>query len=211
MKKAFLSILFNFLIIIIISSITVSSVVLGLFYNDSRKLNKDIQKKLDEVTLERDKLASIADESQTSLQRKIDNLENEIGFLRKENKELQNKSIDGYGKISGKITAIVREDVGVSEYQVVCAQNVDNENQIYCVGVSSLKANYVLLVPEGQYIVFTTPISSDTIGSDLRAYYTEYVACLQSNEEKCKDNDEIKIVNVKEGELTSNIDPLDII
>jgi hypothetical protein len=211
MKKRLLKIFLKLLIFLFVASLIASSVVLALLFNDARKEKNNLANKLSEVVQERDRLASTADESQTSLQKKIDDLEREVDSLKSENAKLKNTSISGFGKIKGKVTPIVIDGENFSEYQVVCAQDVEVESRLYCVGVSSLKGEYTLLIPEGQYIVFATPINANTIGSSLRVYYTEYVACLRSEESKCQDNDEIKIVNVLEGKVVEGVDPLDIV
>lgn len=124
--------------------------------------------------------------------------------------QVETEQKDGYGEVKGSILPFVTAGAGFNQYQRVCAESVANTNIQYCVSVSAIQKDYILVVPEGEYNIFAT-IQSDIVDSG-RAYYTKFVECTKGAEgEKCSESlsqEKIKIT-VESGGVVENIDPAD--
>ena len=124
--------------------------------------------------------------------------------------QIETEQKDGYGEIKGSILPFVTSGAGFNQYQRVCAESMTNKNVQYCVSVSAIQKDYVLVVPEGEYNVFAT-IQSDVVDSG-RAYYTKFVECTKGAEgEKCAESlsGEKMLIKVESGGIVENIDPAD--
>lgn len=123
--------------------------------------------------------------------------------------QVETEQKDGYGEIRGSILPFVTEKQGLNQYQRVCAESVANRKVQYCVTVSSIQKDYVLVVPEGEYHVFATFADNPEVG---KAYYTEFVECSQgaegSNCAESLSNEKVN-VSVASGGVILNIDPAD--
>jgi len=157
---------------------------------------------------------------------KVDNLKsnnnelnNQITALKDQNSSMQTKidnfQKNGYGEIDGKISGqVILNDNNVSQYQNVCAENINNTNLQYCQNVSTINQNFILLVPAGTYRVYARILNKDKIViPTYHASYTEYVKCI---DEKAIDQCDIKLskniinISVKPGEKNININPVDL-
>lgn len=175
----------------------------GLYSQAQENLNKSSQQ--NQVTI-------------GNLQQSFNDLNTEITKLKSDNADLQAKldqqAKDGYGEINGKISGqIVVGDNTLSQYQMVCAQNVSNTNLQYCVNVSAIAQNYALVLPAGTYQVFARVLDKNNqVTLNYKASYTEYVKCVtEKAADQCDVNLSKNIINVevKSGAKVSNVNPID--
>ncbi len=139
-----------------------------------------------------------------------------IADLRSENDLLKRQLGDlegtGDGQISGKIYPFVTEETGFIQYQLVCAASITNVNLIYCASVSTLSQSYELNVPTGTYQVYATlyPTPQNDTLADKRAYYTEYISCVQTkSESECDSKKNAPVqVKVEAGQAIKDVDPI---
>lgn len=199
MKKRLLNWAFKLLIVLIFASLTISVVVLSMALYETYNTKKDLEKEL-----------SYADESQSSYQGTVDEFEDQIESLTKQNERLMSISRENTGVIRGEVAQIITESGSLGDYQIVCAQSTTNSSELYCVSIPSVKKAYSLIVPVGTYIVFATPLDSSTLGTKNKAYYSEFVKCLQSsNECDSKKNTPVNL-KIEEGSSIENVDPVDL-
>lgn len=135
------------------------------------------------------------------------NAEKEIEDLKA---KIENGEKTGLGLIQGAILPFVTNQNGLRQYQMVCAELIDNTNKQYCITVSAIQKKYSLNLPEGNYNVFATVLNSEEYTD--KAYYTEFVVC--SNTEKntaCAESLREKKVTVKveTDKTVENVDPVD--
>lgn len=173
-------------------------------YNSAREsLNKDNQSK--QITID-------------DLKSEFQELSAKVTTLTKENEslkaELGNPSFEGQGTITGKIFPFITADnENFIQYQRVCAESVTNTSIQICRTVSTIQQSYSLIVPQGTYQVYAELFPAPKPNSPYagkKAYYTEFIACVQQEaEDKCdaKKNSAVK-VEVKTGQTISNIDPI---
>jgi hypothetical protein len=140
------------------------------------------------------------------LKSEIESQNGEIDNLRK---QMEDETRDGYGEIKGSILPVVVKDGGLNLYQRVCAEHKDNANQQYCVTVSSIKKDYSLILPTGEYYVFAEILGSEELLNE-KAYFTEFVQCNQSGNVQCSDSlsDKKVLVNVTSAAVIEKIDPV---
>lgn len=120
-----------------------------------------------------------------------------------------------YGQITGEILPFVTGGTSISQYQLVCAENVNSTNQIYCVSVSAARKEFNLIAPVGDYYVYAQ-IQGSNLSENLKnykAYYTEYAKCENNraaNSKECAstlNNRKAKVI-VENGKNTSEINPI---
>lgn len=139
--------------------------------------------------------------------KKIDELELQIEELKT---KIESSEKTGLGLIQGSILPFVTNQNGLRQYQMVCAELVDNSNKQYCVSVSAIQKKYSLNLPEGDYYVFATVLNNPEYTE--KAYYTEFVVCSNSEEnktcsEKLRDNK--VVIKVQADKKVENVDPVD--
>ncbi len=151
-----------------------------------------------------------------NLQQSFNELNQEVASLKAENlslkaeKEKQVK--EGYGEIDGKVFPFIVGDKSFSQYQLVCAQNIANTNLQYCVSVSAIEQKYTLFVPAGSYQVFSRIVTTDTKIAAYRAFYSEFIQCVQEKGTgACDSKLSAKVITIKvdSGKTVNNIDPID--
>ena len=117
------------------------------------------------------------------------------------------------GQISGKISGqIIISSSNISQYQLICAINVDNTNLKYCLTVSSVQQKFLLSLPEGSYNLVAQGL--DGAGNPIvgfKGYYTEYVQCNILGSGKCDSALSKKNISlvVKSNIVLKNVDPID--
>lgn len=210
MKKRLLNWTFKFVIALIFASLTVSVVVLSMALYDTYNTKKDLQNELKQIEESKNELASTADESQSSYQSTVDELEDEVESLTKQNESLASIARENTGVISGEVAQIITPSEDIGDFQIVCAQSSNNSKQLFCVSIPSVKKSFSIVVPVGKYFVFASPLDLDTIGTKNKAYYTEYVQCLQSSSDCDSKKDNPVELSVAEGSLIDNIAPIDL-
>ncbi len=154
-----------------------------------------------------------------SLQQSFNDLNNEVSQLKQKNSDLQatmdKQSKEGYGEIDGKVSGqIVLGENNLSQYQMVCAENINNRSLQYCVSVSAISQNYALIVPAGTYQVYARVLDKDNklAMPNYKASYSEYVKCVvEKSADQCDPKLSKTIINieVKAGEKAVNINPID--
>jgi len=150
---------------------------------------------------------------------KINELDNELNSLRTKNNELENTvkeyQKDGEGIIEGKILGqIVLGQDNLSQFQLVCAQNTANVNEIYCKSVSAITQTFEISLPAGIYTVYSKVLSKDNqiVLETYSGKYTDYVKCLT---EKASPNCDVNLskkqitIEVKPMQKIVNINPVD--
>lgn len=149
-----------------------------------------------------------------SLAQEIDKRDQDLGDLESQIEDLKTKIENGektgLGLIQGAILPFVTSQNGLRQYQMVCAELVDNSNKQYCVSVSAIQKKYSLNLPEGDYYVFATVLNNPEYTE--KAYYTEFVVCSNSEEnktcsEKLRENK--VVVKVQADKTVENVDPVD--
>lgn len=197
--------------VLLVTSLTMSTVILALALYDTNDTKNDLQDEFEQIEQSKNDLASDADQSQTSYQSTVDDLEDQIQSLKLQNEELESIALAGFGEITGEVAQIIFEEGDLGKNQLVCAQDTSNDSRLFCVSIPSVKKSYRLVVPSGTYSVFATPFSEDTVGTSNKAFYTAFVECLQSDSSNCDENDNSPVpVTVSEGEVLQNIDPIDL-
>jgi hypothetical protein len=141
----------------------------------------------------------------SELKSEIQSQNTEIDNLKKQT-EADKK--EGYGEIRGSILSFVASDGGLNLYQRVCAELKENANLQYCLTVSSIKKDFSLLVPAGEYYVYAEVIGS-TEFANTKAYYTEFVKCTQDGGVQCSESlsDKKVLISVTSGSVKDDVDP----
>lgn len=206
--KALLIIMYPILIVVLI----VLVVVLIQQTNENRKAYKAYENLHSELNIPVDKKDSAVDGINQVKDFAIA-LRNEFVSAQDEIKSLENQveteQKDGYGEIRGSILPFVTSGTGFNQYQRVCAESVENKNIQYCVSVSAIQEDFVLVVPEGQYYVFSTIQNNPELG---QAYYTKYIECSNGAEgQTCTESlsKENVTINIESGGTVLGVDPAD--
>lgn len=149
-----------------------------------------------------------------TLAQEIDKRDQKVGELESQIEDLKTKiesgEKTGLGLIQGAILPFVTSQNGLRQYQMVCAELVDNSNKQYCVSVSAIQKKYSLNLPEGNYYVFATVLNNPEYTE--KAYYTEFVVCSNSEENKtCSEKLRANkvVVKVQADKTVENVDPVD--
>jgi cell division protein FtsL len=201
---------------LILIALVVSLVFNYMQLQEINKINETFKQAQTQLNAEnQDKTVTIDDLRQefTNLNDRIKALDSENARLKQEVALLQDK---GQGAVSGKIFPVVaNSQQGFSQYQQVCASLASNSKIQYCRTVSALEQNYSLSLPAGEYQVYAQLFPQPNADSSLfgaKAYYSEYVACVQSKDASRCDEKRLtapRAVTVKVGETTLNVDPID--
>lgn len=152
------------------------------------------------------------------LRTEFTNLTNEVKSLRDENRLLEQQILDlkitGYGTITGKIFPFITSgSQSFRQYQRVCAELVSNTNLQFCRTVSAIDQEFSLSVPAGDYTVyaevFPNPEANEAFAG-YKAYYTEYIKCLQSTTNDTCDSSKSNpsIIEVTAGEIINGTNPV---
>ena len=155
-----------------------------------------------------------------NLQSSFKELNKQVSTLKEENENLTKElnKFKSLGTINGRIVAFVSttQDNSLSQFQMICAERVENRNQKYCITASSLVGEYSLLIPNGKYYVTSTLLLDDGKHSNIVAKYTNYVKCINENRnsqqtDKCNTVDSnLAEVIIESGSVVNNINPIDI-
>jgi len=202
---------------IIFFVIAVSATVVFLIqtkrYNDLNNDYQSLKNNLSQSNSDTQSQVGNLSNTNNELKDQITKLQDENNILKT---QLENFNKTGYGEIDGKISGqiIVGGNSNVSQYQLVCAENVNNRNLEYCMSVSSLTQNFSLMLPQGTYQVSARVLANDkTLLTNYKAYYTDYIKCINSqNSDQCDTTKLSKVitnVEVKSGSKVANINPID--
>lgn len=172
------------------------------FQQATTELNQETQNR--ELTIE-------------NLKQEFNLLNSQVATLRAENNQLrqglERMQIDGYGAITGKLVPVITGGSdGLSQYQQVCAESVQNPNVKVCRTIAAIQQGYVLNVPVGVYRVYSEIYPNTETTTKLRAYFTEFAQCVQTGDAaRCKSSEQNKPVSieVKAGSTINNVDPVD--
>jgi predicted Holliday junction resolvase-like endonuclease len=159
------------------------------------------------------------EENQTtieSLEKSFQNMKNENESLKKQvseyEEELKKQEIEGFGKINGEILPFIVGDENFNQYQVVCAESVNNNKVRFCLTVQASKKQFSLNVPKGSYYVFATIDTTNETLKGYKAYYTEYIKCTEEKDpSECNVADLTAPVEIKieASRTVGNVDPID--
>lgn len=208
-KKA-LRVFIVLLILFIIAAIVGLSGFAYLKQEEVNDLKSDKEELEAQLTLEDSEENALESELE---QENLD-LKDELERVKAENKDLSSKIDSKKGTISGRVSPVVLQNLGLSKYQLVCAINTANKNIQYCQTVSTVEGSYSLIVPAGTYNVRASAINSDNqeVATGFNAFYTEYVVCIQNNDvDSCSTDLSSKNagVEVRAGSKVEKIDPVD--
>ncbi|MCS7317175.1 MAG: hypothetical protein NZZ41_02480 [Candidatus Dojkabacteria bacterium] len=203
------------LFFLLFSSTVVFGVLFVLRSNELDRLN--IVYKEAQQSLNADKQASettIADLKQSfvELNKQVQVLRNENDRLVQELKEIKKFE---KGRITGSIIAFI-PTTGENKYgqfQLVCAENVTNTNVRYCVSLSAIEQHFTLDVPFGKYYVTSTLMYQNGTFSDKKAFYTEYVKCVQEKKTNVCDqslSEKLVEITLDSNTKSANASPIDI-
>ncbi len=155
------------------------------------------------------------DEVQKIITQKIEALKNALSTLQSLSGELV-KNLE-QGTIEGSLVPPAK---GSTNQMQVCAINTSS-NESFCSGLSYLNdkrftrgIGYQIIVPAGKYKVYASLAKNPRDPNAYRAFYSEYVECIQKlpagskDLSACDKHDPIT-VEVKNGETTESIDPFD--
>jgi gas vesicle protein len=159
------------------------------------------------------------EENQTT----IENLEKSFQDMKSENEDLKKKvsdyeeelkkqEVEGFGKITGEILPFIVGDENFNQYQIVCAENVNNNKVRFCLTVQASKKQFSLNVPKGSYYVFANIDTTNDSLKGYKAYYTEYIKCTEEKDpSECNASDLTKPVEIKieASKTVSDVDPID--
>jgi len=155
-----------------------------------------------------------------NLQSSFKELNKQVSALKEENENLTKElnKFKSLGTINGRIIAFVSatQDNSLSQFQMICAERVENRNQKYCITASALVGEYSLLLPNGKYYITSTLLLNDGKHSNIVAKYTNYVKCINENKnnqqtDKCNNDDSnLAEVTIESGSVLNNINPIDI-
>lgn len=150
---------------------------------------------------------------------KFEDQSDEINDLREENERLKDQ-IDVTPDRLGSVTGVIFPLISVSnnelaQNQLVCAELVSNPDFATCVTVSPLDPQYKLNLEPGIYQVSAQiyplrPDSETITEAKDRAYFTEYIACVQDRTEaECTDaTDDPVSIEVNSGDEISDVNPV---
>jgi cell shape-determining protein MreC len=193
---------------------------LGYFYFEQKR-------ELDKINNLYSEAQSLLNQNKEESQLTIENLQNsfkelnkQVSTLKEENENLTKElnKFKSLGTINGRIIAFVSatEDNSLSQFQMICAERVENRNQKYCITASALVGEYSLLLPNGKYYITSTLLLNDGKHSNIVAKYTNYVKCINENKnnqqiDKCNTVDSnLAEVTIESGSVVNNINPIDI-
>jgi hypothetical protein len=216
MKKIFRNGL-KWLLVILYPFVVVALVIFGVLYltkngeiveaqNEYKKVQRtyNIEASADQPIA---KLIRVVATEIDSKDQALSDAEKEIEDLKS---KIENGEKTGLGLIQGAILPFVTNQNGLRQYQMVCAELVDNTNRQYCITVSAIQKKYSLNLPEGEYNVFATVLNSQEYSD--KAYYTEFVVCSTSEKNtSCAEALREKKISVKVGadKTVENVDPVD--
>jgi len=203
----FLSYIFFVAVLVVVTSILIIKNNEYLKFTESyNKLNQDLtQLQQQSNSLDQSREITELNKQVTTLSTQNKELENKL----KEIQQTQQSSISG--KISGQI--ILGQDQ-LSNFQLVCAQNTKNKNEIYCESVSAITQEFQIYVPAGSYYITAKVLNKEnqTFMDQYTGKYTEYVKCLT---EKGSSNCDVTLsekqieIEVKKGANVVNANPVD--
>lgn len=212
--KNFLRKALRVFVVLLFLGLVVGVIGLGIFAyakdKEVKDLKADARNRENELSEDNTEAFAIKEE----LEKENEVLEVEIEKQKNEIKDLKSKINSEEGVISGRISPVVLQNLGLSKYQLVCVINSSNKNIQYCETVSTVQGNYSISVPAGTYFVRASAINSETgeVAQGFKAFYTEYVSCVQNNDSATCSNDlstKNVIVEVKSGQTVEKIDPVD--